>query len=147
MLQTVADSNIRSIPRCLLQIRRPETAAEMLFCSQLQPRPIECWRTKRITEDIFLHIRDKIYRQYKTHQITTLKRFSHCLAVFFAESLEARCQVENEDVVGAAPTGDAPTTSEWSTLLLPSQVRLVLEVLRYLVSGYLDLSLSGYLIC
>ena len=22
--------------------------------------------------------------------------------------------VENEDVVGAAPTGDAPTTSEWS---------------------------------
>ena len=33
----------------------------------------------------------------------------------FAESLEARCQVENEDVVGAAPTGDAPTTSEWST--------------------------------
>ena len=25
--------------------------------------------------------------------------------------MEARCQVENEDVVGAAPTGDAPTTS------------------------------------
>ena len=24
--------------------------------------------------------------------------------------------VENEDVVGAAPTGDAPTTSEWSTI-------------------------------
>ena len=24
--------------------------------------------------------------------------------------------VENEDVVGAAPVGDAPTTSEWSTL-------------------------------
>ena len=26
------------------------------------------------------------------------------------------CVVENEDVVGAAPTGDAPTTSEWSTI-------------------------------
>ena len=32
----------------------------------------------------------------------------------FAESLEARYLVENEDVVGAVPTGDAPTTSEWS---------------------------------
>ena len=26
----------------------------------------------------------------------------------------------NEDVVGAAPTGDAPTTSELSTILLPT---------------------------
>ena len=25
--------------------------------------------------------------------------------------------VENEDVVGAVPTVDAPTTSEWSTIL------------------------------
>ena len=25
-------------------------------------------------------------------------------------------EVENEDVVGAAPTGDAPITSEWSTI-------------------------------
>ena len=30
----------------------------------------------------------------------------------------AMYQVENEDVVGAAPTGDAPTTSKWSTVLL-----------------------------
>ena len=65
------------------------------------------------------------------HQIPTLKRFSYCLAAFFAESLEARCQVENEDVVGAAPTGAAPTTSEWSTILLPTKVRLILEVLWY----------------
>ena len=33
--------------------------------------------------------------------------------------------VENEDVVGAAPTGDAPTTSELSTILLPTKVRLI----------------------
>ena len=66
--------------------------------------------------------------EYKTHQIPTLKIFSYCLAaVFFAESLEARCQVENEDVVGAAPTGDAPTTSEWSTIVLPTKVRLILD--------------------
>ena len=38
--------------------------------------------------------------------------------------------VENEDVVGAAPTGDAPTTSEWSTILLPTRVRLILATLR-----------------
>ena len=46
------------------------------------------------------------------------------------QSIEARYQVENEDVVGAAPTGDAPTTSESSTILLPTKVRLILEVLR-----------------
>ena len=51
----------------------------------------------------------------------------------FVESLEARCQVENEDVVGAAPTDDAPTTSEWSIILLPTKVRLVLEILWYFV--------------
>ena len=65
-----------------------------------------------------------------THQSQALKRFSHCLAAVFAESLEARCQVENEDVVGAAPTGDAPTTSEWLTILLPNYVQLILEVLQ-----------------
>ena len=38
--------------------------------------------------------------------------------------------VENEDVVEAAPTGDAPTTSEWSTILLPTKVRIILKVLH-----------------
>ena len=69
--------------------------------------------------------------KYKTPQIPTLKRFSYCLAAVFTESLEAGCQVANEDVVGAAPTGGAPTTSEWSTILLPTKVWLILEVLRY----------------
>ena len=32
--------------------------------------------------------------------------------------------------IGAAPTGDAPTTSEWSTISLPTQVRLILETWR-----------------
>ena len=35
--------------------------------------------------------------------------------------------------VGAAPTGDAPNTSEWSTILLPTNVRLILEVCGYLL--------------
>ena len=49
----------------------------------------------------------------------------------FAQSIEARRWVENEDVVGAAPTGGAPTTSEWSTNVLPTKVRLILEFWRY----------------
>ena len=45
----------------------------------------------------------------KSHKI---KRFSSRLAVVFAQSIEARRQVGNKDIVGAAPTGDAPTPSE-----------------------------------
>ena len=65
------------------------------------------------------------------HQITKVECFSSCFAVSFAQSIEARCSVENEDVVGAAPAGDALTTSEWSTILLPTKVRLILEVWKY----------------
>ena len=33
--------------------------------------------------------------------------------------------VRNEDVVGAVPTGDARSTSEWSTILLPTKVTYI----------------------
>ena len=36
--------------------------------------------------------------------------------------------VTNEGVVGAALTGDVPTTSEWSTFLLHTKVCNILEV-------------------
>ena len=68
--------------------------------------------------------------QYKSHQLPKLKCFLSPFAVVFAQSIEARCQVENEDVVGAAQTGNAPTTSELSIILLPIKVRLILEVLQ-----------------
>ena len=80
------------------------------------------------------------YTNGKRNTITYLKLdapnpklnwFSSRLAIVFAQSNKARCQVEIEDVVGAAPTGDAPTTSEWSTILLPTNVRLILETWRY----------------
>ena len=45
------------------------------------------------------------------HQIPTLKCFSSRLAIVFAQFIETMCQGENEDVVGAAPRGDAPTIS------------------------------------
>ena len=60
----------------------------------------------------------------------TKSRFLYPRVVAFAQSIEAMCLVENEDVVGAAPIGDAPTTSELSTILLPTKVRLILEALR-----------------
>ena len=41
----------------------------------------------------------------------------------------------NEDVGGAATTGSASTTSEWSTILLPIKVRNILEVWRYVANG------------
>ena len=62
---------------------------------------------------------------YKTHQIAKHKWFSSGLAVVFALSIETMCSVENEDVVGAAPTGDASTTSERSTILLPTKVTYI----------------------
>ena len=54
----------------------------------------------------------------------------HGLAVVFVQSIVARCLVKDEDVVGAVPTGNVPTTSEcqWSTILLPAKVGLILEV-------------------
>ena len=53
------------------------------------------------------------------------------ILVAFAQTVETRCSVENEDVVGAAPTGDAPTISEWWTFLLPTKVHRVLDFWEY----------------
>ena len=65
------------------------------------------------------------------HQIIKLNWFSLRLASVFALSIEAGCEVDNEDVVGATSTGDDPTTSEWSTILLLTNVSLILEIWRY----------------
>ena len=59
-----------------------------------------------------------------------LKDSRTVLRLSLLNPLKPDVEVENEDVVGAAPTGDAPATSEWSTILLPTKVRLILEVLR-----------------
>ena len=61
-------------------------------------------------------------------QFLKLKCFSSLLTVVFAQSFEASSLVGNKDVIGAAPTGDDSTTSEWSIILLPNKVRLILEV-------------------
>ena len=64
--------------------------------------------------------------------------FSSRFAVDFEQYIDARCLVENEDVVGAAPKGDAPTTSEWSTILPPTKVRPISDAW-----GYISLMMMG----
>ena len=51
----------------------------------------------------------------------------------FAQSIEAVCLFENEDEFGAAPTGNAPIAYEWSIIFLPTNVRLILNVWRYII--------------
>ena len=60
-------------------------------------------------------MKHSINLEYKPPKILKLKWFLSRLDVVFAQNVEAMCYVENEDVVGAAPT-----TSEWSTILLPT---------------------------
>ena len=68
---------------------------------------------------------------YKPHQIQIFKCFCLVLQLSLPNPLNSGINsIGNEDVVGAAPAGDAPTTSEWSSILLPSRVRLILENLR-----------------
>ena len=64
---------------------------------------------------------------YMSNQIPILKFFSSRLAVIFVQSIET-WNLESDDAVGAAPIDDAPTASEWSTILLPIKVWLILEV-------------------
>ena len=68
------------------------------------------------------------YRQISNtrHIYPKLECFTSRFVVVFAQSIEVKCLVDNEDAGGAAPTGDAPITSEWSTILLPNKVRLIL---------------------
>ena len=82
-----------------------------------------------------LHITVFICKYLKISDISHTKSQSlndlcFVLQLPLPKSIEARYEVENEDVVGAAPTGAAPTTSEWSSSLLPIKVCLILEVLQ-----------------
>ena len=58
------------------------------------------------------------------NKIANLICFSSRLAVVFTQFIEASCSVDDDNIVRTSPTGNAPTTSEWSTILLPTKVRL-----------------------
>ena len=47
-----------------------------------------------------------------------------------SQSLNGSCILVQLSSLNPAPTGDAPTTSELSTILLPTKVRLILEILQ-----------------
>ena len=70
--------------------------------------PIQYWIR---AQDYTVELNKKIYCKISNIRCTKSQNLYESRLVF-AESIEARCYVENEDVVGAAPTGDAPTTSE-----------------------------------
>ena len=74
--------------------------------------------------------------QYKHPMIAFLGDYRQTSSIKRAQykSLNVSRLVLNEDAVGTAPTGHAPTTSEWSTSLLPTKVRLILEAWRYGIS-------------
>ena len=89
-----------------------QKALKVLNCSvininNLRPQNAMQWRDTMKT----LEWLKCIYRK-----LSNIRRTKSRLEVAFAQSFKARCLVENEDVVGAAPIGDAPTTSEWSTI-------------------------------
>ena len=77
------------------------------------------------------HEETKIHRTIiyyvRRNQIPKQKCSSSRLAVVFDQTIETRCSIVNEDAVVVEPTGDAPTASEWSTILLPTKVRLLLN--------------------
>ena len=68
--------------------------------------------------------RQTSYKRWTKYQNLNASR----LADVLPQSIEAKCQVDNEDVVRAASTCNAATTSELSTIFLPTKVRLILEV-------------------
>ena len=71
-------------------------------------------KTEQGTKPVYT-VKYRVYLKYKSLQIPRLKYFTPPLAVVFVQPIEASSSVENEDVVGAAPAGDASATTEWST--------------------------------
>ena len=102
---------------------------------------ILCGHCNGIINDLTWVVQVRNYRKISIVYLYNIRRtkspnvnVSSRLAVVFAQYFEAKCEVENEDVVGAAPTGDAPTISEWSIIWLPTEARLMLETWRYIFS-------------
>ena len=73
--------------------------------------------------DVMLNLKNKSH-------LKILDFFSSCLTVEFARSIEARRYVVNEYVIRIAPTGDAPTTSEWTIISSPTKVRRISKFWR-----------------
>ena len=72
----------------------------------------------------------QIYRTISNISHTKIQNLNDSRLVWqvpLPNPLKSSVKWKNEYVVGAAPTGDTPITSEWSSLL-PANVRPILEV-------------------
>ena len=58
-------------------------------------------------------------------------------------SLKLNGLSKKEDIVGVAPTGDAPTTSEKSMILFPTKVHFISEVWGYKIHVAAQTSIQG----
>ena len=68
------------------------------------------------------------YRQVSNISRTKIQNLNvsrRVLLLSLCNILKPGVKFEYEDVVGAAPPGDATTKSEWSTIVLPTKVRLI----------------------
>ena len=74
----------------------------------------------------------------QTSYIRRTKCFSYRLTVVFAQSIVAMCLVEHEDIVGAAVTGDTPTTSECSTIDCLLRCDLYLKLVAYIMIHHIQ---------
>ena len=79
--------------------------------------------------DVLIYRKISNIRRIKSQNLNDYRLL---LQLSLPKSIEARCCDANEDEVGATPTGDAPTTSVWSTTLLTTKVLLILEIWRYM---------------
>ena len=104
---------------------------------------------------------DYQYRSFITQLMAIYRQTSNTRRIKFQNSNASRLVlqlslpdplkpcIKNEDVIGAAPTGGAPITSEWSTILLHTKVRLILEVWRYthIISGNICMNITVGNVC
>ena len=84
------------------------------------------------------YINQSIHKKNSKYMINEIVKYHQISNIRWTKSqnlnVPCLCPIQwsqvNEDVVGAAPTGDAPTTSEWSTIMLSAKVPLILQIWR-----------------
>ena len=114
---------MRSVEKWRYRPTWPDATSLMCFWDILRDKAVQRWYVGYAIYHSNCHIYHKTWKistvsnmtikewskyrhtSYKSStKFQNLKRFSSRLAVVFAQTIEARCSVENEDVVGAVST-------------------------------------------
>ena len=135
--------NLQLCEHWAVTLLHPNTTIPVVFTSEINfvifLCPLQRWQSAGSLKgkELVCHMADRINWLRKSEIMTTGRPrwwcFSSHLAVVFVQSIATKCKVKNDDVVGAAPTGDAPTTPEWSTSLWPPKLSFILDGWRYYV--------------